>query len=71
VAVETEFALVRFKGDEEKAAMTYKGIVTAYSRRYCRIPFFYCAGLPENVCINDLVITCMQQAGSYYFHKTQ
>ena len=69
-AVETEFALVRFKGDEDKAALTYKGLVPLTAGDIADT-IFYCAGLPENVCINDLVITCMQQAGSYYFHKTQ
>ena len=69
-AVETEFALVRFKGDESKAAATYNGIVPLVAADIADT-IFYCAGLPVHVCINDLVITCTQQAGTYYFHKTQ
>lgn len=69
-AVETEFALVRFKGDEQKAAATYDGIVPLTPADIADT-IFYCANLPPNVCINDLVITCMQQAGSYYFYRTQ
>jgi 3-hydroxy acid dehydrogenase / malonic semialdehyde reductase len=67
-AVETEFALVRFKGDEEKAAATYTGI-TPLTASDIADTIFYCAGLPPHVCINDLVITCTQQADAYYFHK--
>jgi 3-hydroxy acid dehydrogenase/malonic semialdehyde reductase len=67
-AVETEFALVRFKGDESKAADTYTGITPL---KACDIAdtIFYCAGLPEHVCINDLIITCTQQADAFYFFK--
>jgi NADP-dependent 3-hydroxy acid dehydrogenase YdfG len=67
-AVETEFALVRFKGDEAKAAATYTGI-TPLTGADIADTIFYCASLPPHVCINDLVITCTQQAGTYYFHK--
>jgi NADP-dependent 3-hydroxy acid dehydrogenase YdfG len=67
-AVATEFALVRFKGDEEKAAATYTGI-TPLTANDIADTIFYCAGLPPHVCINDLIITCTQQADAYYFSK--
>jgi len=67
-AVETEFALVRFKGDEAKAAATYTGI-KPLSGEDIADTIFYCTQLPAHVCINDLVITCTQQAGTYYFNK--
>ena len=67
-AVETEFALVRFKGDEEKAAATYTGI-TPLTAGDVADTIFYCTQLPGHVCINDLVITCTQQASAYYFYK--
>ena len=67
-AVETEFALVRFKGDESKAAATYNGI-TPLTADDIADTIFYCSQLPPHVCINDLVITCTQQAGTYYFNK--
>jgi 3-hydroxy acid dehydrogenase/malonic semialdehyde reductase len=67
-AVETEFALVRFKGDEGKAAATYTGI-TPLTASDIADTIFYCAGLPAHVCINDLIITCTQQADAFYFHK--
>ncbi len=58
---ETEFAIVRFKGDEEKAKNVYKGI-DALSADDIADAIYYCASLPANVCINDLVITPTQQA---------
>jgi len=67
-AVETEFAEVRFKGDKQKAASTYNGIIPL-SGEDIADTIFYCTQLPPHVCINDLVITCTQQAGTYYFHK--
>lgn len=67
-AVETEFALVRFKGDEEKAAATYTGI-TPLTAGDIADTIFYCASLPAHVCINDLIITCTQQADAFYFSK--
>ncbi len=67
-AVETAFALVRFKGDETKAAATYKGI-TPLTPMDVADTIFYCTSLPAHVCINDLVITCTQQADAFYFYK--
>ncbi|MES2891669.1 MAG: SDR family NAD(P)-dependent oxidoreductase [Bacteroidota bacterium] len=69
-AVETEFAMVRFKGDQAKADATYTGLVPLTASDIADT-IYYCTQLPSHVCINDLVITCTQQAGTYYFHKTQ
>jgi 3-hydroxy acid dehydrogenase/malonic semialdehyde reductase len=59
---ETEFALVRFKGDSEKAENFYKGI-DALKGDDVADAVFYCANLPAHVCINDMEITPTQQAG--------
>ncbi len=67
-AVETEFALIRFKGDEAKANATYNGI-TPLTPTDIADTIFYCTQLPAHVCINDLVITCTQQASASYFSK--
>ena len=69
-AVETEFSLVRYKGQEETAKAAYTGL-TPLTPEDIADTVFYCVNLPEHVCINDLVITCTQQAGTYYFHKKQ
>jgi 3-hydroxy acid dehydrogenase / malonic semialdehyde reductase len=66
---ETEFSLVRFKGDEEKARVPYKGI-KALTADDIADAVYYCATLPAHVCINDLVITPTQQAGvNHNFRK--
>ncbi|MBW8685445.1 SDR family NAD(P)-dependent oxidoreductase [Chitinophaga rhizophila] len=67
-AAETEFSAVRFKGDKEKADSVYKGF-QPLSAADVADTIYYCATLPAHVCINDLVITCLQQANAYYFDK--
>lgn len=69
-AAETEFALVRFHGDETKAKQTYNGLTPLYAEDVANIAY-YCATLPANVCINDLVVTCTAQADAVYFHREQ
>ncbi len=67
-AVETEFALVRYKGDKEKALDTYKGF-TPLTAMDIAETIYYAASLPPHVCINDLVITTISQANAIYFKK--
>jgi 3-hydroxy acid dehydrogenase/malonic semialdehyde reductase len=68
-AVETEFSVVRFKGDQQKADAIYTGF-TPLTPADIADTVFYCASLPPHVCINDLVITCTQQANAINFYKT-
>jgi NADP-dependent 3-hydroxy acid dehydrogenase YdfG len=58
---ETEFSIVRFKGDEAKAKNVYKGIDPLTGKDIAEVIYF-CATLPAHVCINDLVISPTQQA---------
>jgi NADP-dependent 3-hydroxy acid dehydrogenase YdfG len=67
-AVETEFSVVRFKGDYEKANAAYIGYQPLVAKDIADT-IFYAANLPAHVCINDLVITCTQQASSSHFNK--
>lgn len=67
-AAETEFAIVRFKGDASKAKQVYEGYTPLRAEDIADIAF-YCATLPENICINDLVVTCTAQADAIYFQK--
>jgi 3-hydroxy acid dehydrogenase/malonic semialdehyde reductase len=69
-AVETEFSMVRFKGNKDKADATYKGMVPLTAADIADI-IFYCSSLPPHVCINDLVVTPTQQANGIYIHKNQ
>ncbi len=68
-AVETEFSIVRFHGDLEKAADTYKGYLPLSSEDVAAV-VLYSASLPPHVCINDLVLTCTSQANAFYFNKS-
>jgi 3-hydroxy acid dehydrogenase / malonic semialdehyde reductase len=68
-AAETEFALVRFKGKEEAAKKVYEGFHPLSAADVADI-IFYTASLPEHVCINDLVVTCTQQANNHLFDRS-
>ena len=67
-AAETEFSEVRFKGDKQKAELVYDGYKALQAIDIAGI-VFYTATLPEHVCVNDLVVTCLSQANSFYLHK--
>jgi NADP-dependent 3-hydroxy acid dehydrogenase YdfG len=67
-AAETEFSLVRFKGDAQKAASIYAGYQPLTADDIADA-VYYTASLPPHVCINDLVITPTAQANSYYIHR--
>jgi 3-hydroxy acid dehydrogenase / malonic semialdehyde reductase len=67
---ETEFSIVRFKGDDSKAKNVYKGIEPLKAEDVAEV-VFYCANLPAHVCINDLTITCTQQASAFYSYRRE
>ena len=67
-AVETEFGVVRFKGDSAKAAKVYVGF-TPLTGKDIAETIFYCASLPPNICINELEITPVAQANGIFFHR--
>lgn len=63
-AAETEFSMIRFKGSEEAAKKVYEGFHPLSAEDVADI-IYYTASLPPHVCINDLVVTCTQQANSF------
>ncbi len=67
-AAETEFGLVRFKGNEGAAQKVYEGYQPLSPNDIAQIIHF-CHSLPPHVCINDLDVTCVAQANSYYTFK--
>ena len=69
-AADTEFSIVRYKGDEEKSKQTYEGYTPLYAEDVADITW-YCAILPVHVCINELVVTCTAQANAVNFYKEQ
>lgn len=66
--VETEFSLVRFRGDSEKATAVYTGIEPLKGEDIAEA-IYYCASVADHVCINDLVITPKAQANALYSHR--
>ena len=69
-AAETEFSIVRFKGDEKAAKAVYEGYKALTAEDIADVTF-YCASLPDHVCINDLTLTPTAQADAFYFYKDQ
>jgi len=67
-AVETEFSLVRFKGDQAKADATYNGFEPLVAHDIAETIYFV-ATRPQHVTINDLVIMPTAQASAVVFHK--
>ncbi len=58
---ETEFSIVRFKGDEEKAAKVYQGIQALTGDDIAEI-VYWAAALPPHVNINSVEVMPTQQA---------
>lgn len=67
-AVNTEFSLVRFKGDQQTADKVYENF-TPLTAEDIANSIFYCVSLPPHVCINELTITPTAQANTIYFSK--
>ncbi len=65
---ETEFSIVRFKGDTEKAKTPYKGIDAMTAEDIASI-ILYVISLPPHLCINDLVVSPTAQANAIYTYK--
>ena len=67
-AADTEFSVVRFKGDAEKAKAVYTGYTPLMAEDIADT-VWYVANTSAHVCINELVITCTAQANSMYLQK--
>lgn len=67
-AAETEFSIVRFKGDEETANSVYKGFQPLKAQDIADAIFYVC-NCPPHVTISDLVIMPTAQASSTVFNK--
>lgn len=67
-AADTEFSMVRFKGNKELADAVYAGFKPLVAEDIAQVAYF-CTTLPPHVCINDLVLTCTAQANSFYTYK--
>ncbi len=66
--VDTEFALVRFHGDAERAKAVYKGIEPLHSRDVAEAVLF-CATRPAHANVREMVLLPSEQAGAVHVHR--
>jgi NADP-dependent 3-hydroxy acid dehydrogenase YdfG len=67
-AVETEFSLVRFKGDEQRAKSVYEGLTPLYARDIAETILFVVTR-PKHVNIDDILVMPTDQAFSRDFNR--
>lgn len=67
-AAETEFSLVRYKGDAERASQVYKGFDPLVANDIAEIVWF-AASRPPHVVLNDITVTPLAQAAAAYIEK--
>jgi NADP-dependent 3-hydroxy acid dehydrogenase YdfG len=65
---ETEFSLVRFKGDAERAKKVYDGMIPLTAEDVAEA-MVWVASRPAHVCINELVITPTDQAAIHKIYR--
>lgn len=68
-AAETEFSIIRFKGDTDKAAQVYKGYEPLKPEDIAEVIYF-AASRPAHVVLNDIIITPLAQANTSNFLKS-
>ena len=66
--VETDFSLIRFHGDKERAKQIYKGIEALQAQDIADIPL-YIANQPKRVQISDITIMANQQATGFTIYR--
>jgi 3-hydroxy acid dehydrogenase/malonic semialdehyde reductase len=67
-ACETEFSVVRYKGDVERAKKVYEGFTPVSATDVADVIFF-AATRPAHVVLNEIEITPLAQANAYYIVK--
>lgn len=67
-AVETEFSIVRFKGDKDRADQVYQGFSPLMAEDIADA-IYYAVSQPEHVDIQDLLVMPTAQASASVFHK--
>jgi 3-hydroxy acid dehydrogenase/malonic semialdehyde reductase len=65
---ETEFSLVRFKGDATRAKKVYDGMIPLTAEDVAET-ILWVAGRPAHVCIDEMVIKPTDQAQVYKVHR--
>ena len=65
---ETEFSVVRFKGDEAKAKKVYDGTIPLTAGDVADA-IVWVAGRPPHVCIDEMIVKCTDQAAIHKVYR--
>ena len=65
---ETEFSIVRFKGDEARARKVYEGVIPLTAEDVAEA-LVWAASRPPHVCIDEMVLKCTDQAAIHKVHR--
>jgi NADP-dependent 3-hydroxy acid dehydrogenase YdfG len=65
---ETEFSVVRFKGDQARAKKVYEGVEPLTGEDIAET-LVWCASRPPHVCIDELLIKCTDQAAIHKVYR--
>jgi 3-hydroxy acid dehydrogenase/malonic semialdehyde reductase len=66
--VETEFSIIRYRGDEEKAGKAYQGM-TPLTGDDIADAVVYCATRPPHVNISEMIVMPTAQAATFLVHR--
>ena len=65
---ETEFSVVRFKGDEAKAKKVYEGVEPLTAEDVAET-LVWVASRPPHVCIDEMIVKCTDQAAIHKVYR--
>jgi 3-hydroxy acid dehydrogenase/malonic semialdehyde reductase len=65
---ETEFSVVRFKGDKARAQKVYEGVTPLRAEDVAEA-MVWAASRPPHVCIDEMIIKCTDQAAIHKLHR--
>ncbi|MEJ2104070.1 MAG: SDR family oxidoreductase [Ignavibacteriaceae bacterium] len=68
--VETEFSIVRFRGNKERAKSVYKGLKPLSPKDVAETALF-CSTRPNHVNINEVILTPLAQASSTQVYRKE
>ncbi len=66
--VETDFSLVRFDGDAERAAAVYRGL-TPLTPRDVAETILFCVTRPAHVNVSEVLMMCVDQSSATLIHR--
>src|SRR5437867_8271081 len=65
---ETEFSVVRFKGDAERAKKVYEGVIPLAAENIA-LALVWAASRPPHVCVDEMLLKCTDSAAIHKVHR--